>query len=184
VDFRKGDRSYEPITIKGTVVERVTCYDYLGTTVSSDLTWSTNIQRQRSKAMKRMYHLRKMKEFKVCVKLQTLFYHSVIESVLVFGVVVWGGALTDQDKKCIKRVRKCAQRITGVSLPGWEPVYKDRVRQMARKVLGDHDHPLHQYLEYLPSGRRLRQPPARTQRFRDTLIPNGVAMINSGKVTL
>ena len=90
---------YRPVTIKGTDVTRVEQYDYLGSTLTEKLSWSANILRLAKKALKRMYHLRKLREFKVSQKLQVMFYRSTIESVIVFGVAVWGGNLTTQDKR-------------------------------------------------------------------------------------
>ena len=62
-----------------------------------------------------MYHLHKLKEFRVNQKLQVMFYRSTIESIIVFGVAVWGGNvnLIPQDKKSIKRAKKCAEKILG-----------------------------------------------------------------------
>jgi hypothetical protein len=178
VDFRKGEHVYEPITIKGAEVDRVEQYDYLGTTVAEDLTWKANIQRLAKNAMKRMFHLRKLREFKVCQKLMLTFYHSVIESVAIFGISVWGGNVSTQEKRTIKRVKTCAERILGTTVPGWESAYITRLQQMTSKILSDDHHPLHTQLEYLPSGRRLRQVRASTNRFWSSLIPNAIAIFN------
>lgn len=172
------------MTIKNSPVTRVYQYDYLGTTMASDLSWGANTKRLCKKASKRLYHLRKLREFRVSQQLQTLFYQSTIESVLVFAVAVWGGSLTQQDKKHIRQVKRCAERITGCTIPDWEPRYHACIQQMVRKLLKDKDHPLHPYYEYLPSGRRLRQPHTRTTRYRTSMVPNSIALVNSKKVTI
>ncbi len=47
VDFRKRQqRSYTPLMISGTHVERVSSLKYLGVNISEDLTWTTHIQTQ------------------------------------------------------------------------------------------------------------------------------------------
>ena len=60
VDFRKEPSNLVPVTIRGITVTQVTTYDYLGTTVASDLTWHAKIQRLAIKATKWLYHLRKL----------------------------------------------------------------------------------------------------------------------------
>ena len=36
------------------------------------------------------------------------FYTSVVESACMFGILVWGGAITRKDKKTMNCVRQCA----------------------------------------------------------------------------
>ena len=60
VDFRKEPSDLVPVTIKGIIVTQVTTYDYLGITEASDLSWHANIKRLANKAMKQLYHLRKL----------------------------------------------------------------------------------------------------------------------------
>ena len=179
VDFRQGDHQYDPVTIKGVEVQRVPQYDYLGTTVTESLSWGANVQRLARKAFKRMYHLRKLRQFKVNNKLQLMFYGSVIESVMVFGVAVWGGALTCQDKRTIKRVKVCAERIMGTKVSGWETIYNSRLQMMTSRILKDNKHPLYGYLQYLPSGKRLRQDRIRTKRYGTSFVPKAISHYNT-----
>ena len=109
-----------------------------------------------------------------------MFYRSVIESVVVFGVAVWGGKVSTQDKKVIKRIRTYAERILGSKVPSWESIYTSRVKQITLKILKDDLHPLHKHFEYLPSGRRLRQPLTHTNRYRSSFVPNAIALYNKG----
>ena len=184
VNFMKNKTAIKPITIKGTEVDQVVQYDYLGTTVANDMTWKANVQRLTNKGIKRVYGLRKLREFKVCMNLQVGFYHSIIESVVVFGIIVWGGAITFHDKNAINRIKRCAERIIGTRLPSWEEQYLNRVSQSLSKIMGDDKHPLHQYIEYLPSGKRLRQLHARTARFSKSFIPRAISLMNTGKLSL
>ena len=178
VDFRKGNHIHKPVNIKGTDVTNVPQYDYLGTTITESMSWNANLCRLAKKANKRMYHLRKLREFRVNQQLQIMFYRSVIESVLVSGIAAWGGGVTVQDKRIINRVRKCAERIIGVKVPNWESIYESRVCQMTNKILRDNRHPLHRYFQYLPSGRRLRHTKARTNRFKASFVPNSIRLHN------
>jgi len=181
IDFRKDPPPHMPVSINGSDVEIVTTYDYLGTTVSNDMTWSANIKRLCNKAWKRIYHLRKLKEFKVCKKIMCLFYRSTIESVLMSGVSVWGGNVIGMDKKQVKRVRKCAERIIGTTLPKLEQIHSSKIQKFTSKVMGDKLHPMHYCFALLPSGRRLRQVPIRTERMRLSLVPKAIHKYNTTK---
>ena len=46
VDFRKSVNAHDSVVIKGTGVEIVHDYDYLGTRVASDLGWIANKKKQ------------------------------------------------------------------------------------------------------------------------------------------
>jgi hypothetical protein len=179
VDFRRVRDNHEPVNIKGSDVSTVDTYDYLGSRVAKDLSWGANIDKCTSKAMKRMYGLRKLKEFQLSQKLQVLFYRSTIESVLLFGIAVWGGNVSKKDRKKLNRVRKCACRIIGCSLPKWEAEYGNKVKQLGEKIRNDTSHPLNRMFITLPSGRRLRHVKARTGRLSKSFIPQAISMLNS-----
>ena len=64
-----------------------------------------------------------------------------------------------QDKKKMKRVKTCVERIT-------------------ENILRDNNHPLHKELTFLPSGRRLRQERVPTERFGASFIPCSINIYN------
>jgi len=182
IDFRKDPPPLAPLVIKGSEVTIVPEYDYLGTRVTHQLTWSSHIKKQTAKAAQRIYHLRKLREFRVDAKILNIFYKSVIESVMFFGVSVWGGNTTDDDNKKISRVRRWAGRITKSKPATRFEIYKARSLSLARKIMADRTHPLSTEFNMLPSGRRLRQPPSKTCRFRNSFIPNVTPMLNKESV--
>jgi len=106
-----------------------------------------------------------------------MFYKSVVESVLYFGIAIWGGNTTDVDKRKIGRVRRAAGRITKTTPTPLYEAYKTRAQTLCHKIMADPTHPLASEFKYLPSGRRLRQPAARTKRFRRSFIPDVIAML-------
>lgn len=73
---------YTPLKIYGAPVERVSCFKYLGVNISDDLTWSLHISTMVKKARQRLYHLRRLKKFKISNELQRTFYSATIESVI------------------------------------------------------------------------------------------------------
>ena len=125
-----------------------------------------------------MYHLRKLKEFRISDNILQVFYKSVIESVLFFSVSVWGGNITAQEKRMISRVRKNGGRITKAKCSALFDVYKSHALSLACKVIEDSSHPLAPAFTKLPSGRRFRQPKSRTSRYRNSFVPNVTAMMN------
>lgn len=179
VDFRRNQEPHKPVEINGNDVIIVSQYDYLGTTLCDNLCWSANMERLAGKASKRMFHLRKLREFKVCQRLLELFYSSVVETVLTFGITVWGGSLAQHDKKTIKRVRKRACRIVGAPLQQWDATYRAKTTSLAHKIRSDPRHPLHKEFQDLPSGRRLRQPLARTKRYKNSFVPRVISLLNT-----
>ena len=157
----------------------VETYNYLGTTISRDLTWSANIQRQVKKAWKRIFHLRKLNEFSVSKRIKTLFYSSVVESVFTFGVAVWGGNVLEYDLKPVKQVVRCATRIIGAPLSKLEDIYKGKANKLRDKIVADRQHPMNCYFPMLPSGHRFRQIENHTERLRRSLVPQAISLYNN-----
>ncbi len=86
VDFRKRQqRLYTPLMIRGTPVEWVSSFKYLGVNISEDLTWITHIQTQVKKARQRLYLLRQLRKFRVSPAILKTFYSGAIESVLTLS---------------------------------------------------------------------------------------------------
>ena len=112
-DFRKRQNVINQICIGNDGVEIVNKYKYLGTVICGDLKWTDNIKEQVKKANKRLYFLRKLKEFSVDTKILNLFYTSVIQSVAVFGLIIWYNSASVMDKQQVDKIRKVAQKIIG-----------------------------------------------------------------------
>ena len=125
-----------------------------------------------------MYFLRKLKDFRVDSTILRLFYTSVVESVVVFGIVVWYKALSSNDLKKMERVRKTAQRIIGLPVDGYETLYKHRLFSKVETILKDCSHPLHDHYKLLPSGKRLRSVACKTKRHLTSFVPCSVSLCN------
>ena len=89
IDFGKKHPHYEPIMIKGSEVQRVQSYKYLGVLMDDKLDWHLHIDSVVKKLHKRMCCLRKLKSFDVSPKILTMFYNSVVCSVWRYCLVCW-----------------------------------------------------------------------------------------------
>ncbi|PWA21791.1 hypothetical protein CCH79_00018882, partial [Gambusia affinis] len=76
----RGTLSY--IHIKGTVVERVDTFKFLGVHISEDLTWTTSCSKLIKKAHQRLFFMRTLRKNHLSSEILTNFYRCTIESIL------------------------------------------------------------------------------------------------------
>ncbi|KAK1803875.1 hypothetical protein P4O66_003817 [Electrophorus voltai] len=114
---KKQERHYQPVRISGTTVERVDSFRYLGVHISQDLSWSRHTSFLAKKARQRLYHLRRLRDFRLPSKVLRNFYTCTIESILTGNITVWFGNSTKQDRQALQRVVRAAERITHSELP-------------------------------------------------------------------
>ena len=165
------------LSINGVEVERVTSFQFLGTTIHESLSWELNTNIKISKAHQRLHFLRQLK-FRVSRVATTHFYRSTIESVLTFSMLVWFGHTTAQDKARLERVVRRASKIIGCSLPSLSSIFSTRIIRKAKKIIADHSHPAHHLFNLLPSGRRYRSIKTSKSRFRDSTYPLAIRNLN------
>ena len=179
LDFRSSKSVHSPVCIEDSPVTIVDRYLYLGCTITRDLSWSEHIDVKVRKASKRLFFLRKLREFGVNKKVLLTFFQSVIQSVVMDGLVFWGGNATSADRGRVDRVVKSAARIIGLPLGGCDNMYEGMVLKFANKIMSDPRHPLHACYQQLPSGRRLRSARCKTKRHQNSFVPSSIRMINS-----
>ena len=179
IDFRKKiPTPLSPLYINGEVVERVTSFKFLGTTIHDSLSWELNTSLIISKSHQHLYFLRQLKKFKVSQAAMTHFYRATIESVLTFSMLVWFGHTTSQDKAKLERVVRRASKIIGCSLPTLSSLFCTRIIRKANKIIADSSHLAHYLFNLLPSGRRYRSINCSTSRFRDSTYPVAIRHLN------
>ena len=177
-DFRRKSNVINQVCINSKGVEIVSKYKYLGTTISNDLKWGENMKIQLRKAQSRIYFLRKLKEFNVDQTIMKLFYSSVVESVAIFGILIWFRGLSCNEMKQLNRIRKTAERIIGINIEHFENVFNKRVTDKVKVIFNDISHPLHEFYNTLPSSKRFRSVSCRTKRHLDTFVPYSVMLCN------
>ncbi|KAK3521381.1 hypothetical protein QTP70_004129 [Hemibagrus guttatus] len=98
VDFSmKQERNYQTPVINKSPVERVDSFRYLGVHITQDLSWSCDINTVVKKAWQRLYHLRRLRDFRLPSKVLRNFYSCTIESILT-GNITWSRNSTTQDR--------------------------------------------------------------------------------------
>ncbi|KAI4899158.1 hypothetical protein NFI96_009297 [Prochilodus magdalenae] len=89
MDFRRPrSQAHPPVYISGAAVEQVTSFKFLGTHISSDLTWSLNPSVLVKKAQQRLYFLRSLKKVHLSPRILVNFYRCTTESILSNGLSV------------------------------------------------------------------------------------------------
>ncbi|KAI5616883.1 gastrula zinc finger protein XlCGF28.1-like [Silurus asotus] len=137
VDFStKQERSYQPLNICGTPVERVDSFRYLGVHITQDLSWSCHINTLVKKARQRLYHLRRLRDFKLPSQVLKTFYTCTIESVLMGSITSWFGNSTMQDRQALQSVVRSAERTIHTELPDLQDIYSTRSIVTNRELRG------------------------------------------------
>ncbi|KAK1789943.1 hypothetical protein P4O66_002213 [Electrophorus voltai] len=177
---KKQERHYQPVRISGTTVERVDSFRYLGVHISQDLFWSRHTNSLAKKARQRLYHLRRLRDFRLPSKVLRNFYTCTIESILTGNITVWFGNSTKQDRQALQRVVRSAERNTHTELPDLQTIYYKRCQTKARRIVKDPTHPNNRLFSLLRSGRRFRSLKAKTERLKRSFFPQAIRALNQG----
>ena len=134
-----------------------------------------------SKVHQRLYFLRRLRAFGVDEKILVLFYRSIIESILRYGITVWFGNMSVQSKSQLSRLMRTATKITGSTSPmiSLQEIFEQTLRRQSVKIIYDTKYVLHNEFQLLPSGRRCRTPPCRLNIYKYSFVPLSIKQLNS-----
>ena len=152
IDFGKKDTEIMPLKINDQIIDEVCTYKYLGITIDEKLHWSDHINNIKSKANKRLCFVRKLGQCKVDRTLITLFYKSVIESVLSFCISCWGGNSSKGDRIKVDWIIKISEKFT-IHVPHGEEQYNKKTLDKIVSISKDVKHPLYCFLNKSKSNR-------------------------------
>ena len=130
-----------------------------------------------SKASKRLYYLRKLDQFKIDKKLTTLFYKSVIGSIISFCITAWGGNCLKKDMVKIERLIKIASRYTN-DIRTLEETITLMTKTKIINIVDDHTHPLNRLVIKSSRSDRYLSIRTKTNRHLKSFLPTGVRMLN------
>ena len=179
IDFKRVKTVLSDLVIHGEKVERVDEYKYLGTVVDEKLNFHGNTERIYKKCRQRMHMLYQLRAHMVSSRILERCYRAFIESILTFSFICWFGCLGVKEKKRLTGVVNVCSNIVGVKQASLADLYTRRVTDKAIKIKNDPTHVLAHCFEILPSGRRLRVPRCRTNKFQHTFIPTSISLLNT-----
>lgn len=177
LDFRKDRNEFNPLSIKNENVKVVNSYKYLGVIIDDKLSFSENVQHLYKKSVQRVHHLRILNNLKIDSEILSLFYKSIIESVMSFAVVTWFGSCTKKDQKKLCKVIRIAKRM-GVNTTSLIDLYNEGCLRLTKKIIEDVTHPLNHKYKFMRSGSRLCVPSLRTSRYSSTFVPSSMKIYN------
>ena len=179
IDFRRDQQKVKkPLQINDSQVERVESFKYLGVHMSEDLTWTKYVDSLVRKARQCLFHLRRLKYFRLPQQLLKNFYRATIEIIITGNITAWYGNRTLQDRKALKRVVRSAERTTRNALPNLEEIYITRVKSRVKKITRDPSHPNSCLFFALRSGKCHRCLRANTERMRKRFYPQAIRILN------
>ncbi len=131
----------------------------------------------------RMYFLRGLRLYGDNSKLLFLFYQGILESVVYsYSIQVRYGNLSAQLKSKLAHHIKMALKTIEACAPNYLQFLNEKcVFREAQKTLDDPTHILSPEYERLPSGRRLRMPKCRMNRYKNSFILSSIKLLNINK---
>ena len=196
---RNAETLADDVTTSHTVVPVVTSMKLLGVHITSDLKWVTHVRNMTKNASKKLFMLSTLHQFNADQDDLRAIYINFIRPNLEYCSQLWHPGLTKQLDKDIERVQKRACKI----IIGYEN-YTDYAsacqelkldtlhqrreaafRKLATDIMTNTDHPLYPH-QLVNSGerslrrqRRFTVPRAHTERYRKSVIPALIRVMNS-----
>ena len=145
--------------------------------IDDRLNFAENVHNLYKKCLQRVRHLREPVNIRVDREILSLFYRSIIESVMSYSIASWFGLSHKKDFKKLNKIIRIARRL-GLCTHNLTELFNDSCYKIVLKILADHDHPLHQNYIFMRSGRRLMALKQRTSRFGNSFVPASVKLYN------
>ena len=181
IDFRKHKNPMCQLLIDNTVVKQFESFKFIGSTISSDLSWGNNTASLVKKRQQRMYFLRQLKIFGISPIILKRLYHAIIESVLTFPITMWFGRASYEEKAQLETLVRCASKTIGITLPIIESVYHTRCVHTSKNIVRDATHTANHCFELLKSDKRYSSVKAKTTRFRNSFYLEGIIYYMNGE---
>ena len=160
--------------------KRLDSFKYLGVEIDSRFSFEGHVKTQTSKANKRMYFLRTMRNMNVDKSIMHLFYASVIEPVLLYSFVSFYNMITHRQKHILGRpIVKCHKIMYNCTGTNVDVLFESSVLSMCKKIMSDETHPLHSHFIVMPRSHHLRSHRCRTTRMLNTSVPSCIRAYNS-----
>ena len=118
-------------------------YKYFGVTIDDKLNWNAHAKTVLNKLNSRLYFLRKLNSFHVEKMLLSLFYKTMLESIMCFALTCWGGNLNSLALDEFNRViKKCSSLCNPASpFPSIQVTHCCQCQKKINAILKDKSHP-------------------------------------------
>ena len=98
-----------------------------------------------------------------------MFYSSIIESIICFGISCWVGSITLEDNNRINRIIRKASKMIKCDLPLFNCLWKNACHEKFSIIPNNPSHPLKN--KSSSSGYFL-QPSALTEQYKNSFVPS------------
>ena len=180
-DFRTKKEPLMPLEIKGQTVDQVDSYKYLGVTIDNKLSWDEHASLTYKKVNKRMFFLRKLKNFSIDKVLISLFYKAAIQSIITFSIIGWGGNTNGKQKQKINVLIKRAGKLFQGNSPSFDDLFNVYCAKKIKAITKDPTHPLHSQICRSPRTNRIQLVLTKTERYRCSFFPYSVKFLQEGR---
>ena len=137
--------SLAPITIKGSEVERVEEYTYLGVIIDNNLKFGKEIHSVEKRLKPRLYCLRKLNSLMVNTDILAVFYNSVVCGVWMYCVICWPENTDKGTFEVLARIIRRAVATIGAELSSVDIVYEEQVCVNQRAIFEWSQSPIEQW---------------------------------------
>ena len=95
--------------------------------------------------IQRIHFLRILNNMNVDKQIMSLFYRSIVESVMSYCIISWFGSSHKKDQHKLAKIGKIAKRM-GVNSKNLNELYQNDCINMVDKILKDAHHPLYNFM--------------------------------------
>ena len=187
IDFRQKKTPLLPVVIKDEPVEIVDTYKHLGVTIDRNLNWDDHALGIVKKLNSRFYFLRKLNSFYIDNTLLCLFYKSILESILRFSIICWGGNATCFQKDRLDRIITKANKLCkpASTFSDFDLLYHVNVQRKILSIKKDTGHPLCPQIKYSERHNRYskdgeKKPlllQCKHQRYKNSFMPVAIKLL-------
>lgn len=176
--FNSPTPSLNHVSINGIAIEQVDTFKYLGLTLDNNFTFEHHIMDINKRSQQRLHVLRTLSALHVAPHLLLLLYKSIIQSILLYCSSCFYTMLSVSNRNKLLRISHIASKIIRSPTPNISELNIEAIARLARSIVSDTEHPLHNFFQLLPSGRRYRTLKYRRVRFNKSFVPTAISILN------
>ena len=109
----------------------------------------------------------------------SLFYNAVVQSLMSFCVIVWGGNLACKEVCQFDRVARRVSRMTDIRQSCFVEIVEKFCLRKIEAIIKDESHPLLQYITFSKRSNRIILIKAKRERFRNSFLPYAVRIYSN-----